>query len=83
LGAKGLYYADATESAHNFSLPSFATDVRDVSGAGDTVIAFAVIGLALGLPMGDVVRLANQAAAISVSKPHTAVVTTEELLATL
>lgn len=83
LGGKGVYYADAIDSTRNFSLPSFATDVRDVSGAGDTVIAFAVIGLALGLSMVEAVTLANYAAAISVSKPHTAVVTQEELLAVL
>jgi D-beta-D-heptose 7-phosphate kinase/D-beta-D-heptose 1-phosphate adenosyltransferase len=83
LGGKGVYYADSTDSTRNFSMPSFATDVRDVSGAGDTVIAFAVIGLALGLSMVDAVTLANHAAAISVSKPHTAVVTQEELLAVL
>ncbi len=83
LGAKGVYYADGSDRNKNFSLPSFATDVRDVSGAGDTVIAFAVIGLALGLSMLDAVTLANYAAGISVSKPHTAVVTIEELLALL
>lgn len=83
LGGNGVYYADARDVSHNFSLPSFATDVRDVSGAGDTVIAFAVIGLALGLGMIDAVTIANHAAAISVSKPHTAVVTPEELLGVL
>ena len=81
LGSKGVYYAEANNSVNNFSLPSFATDVRDVSGAGDTVIAFAVIGLALGLTMLESVTLANHAAGISVTKPHTAVVTIEELLA--
>ena len=80
LGGKGVYYADYKDSDLNFSLPSFARDVRDVSGAGDTVVAFVVVGLAIGLSMYDAVTLANQAAAISVSKPHTAVVTTEELL---
>jgi rfaE bifunctional protein kinase chain/domain len=83
LGGKGVYYADAVDSARNFSLPSFATDVRDVSGAGDTVIAFAVIGLALELSMLDMATLANHAAAISVSKPHTAVVTVDELLSVI
>lgn len=83
LGGKGVYYADATDAARNFSLPSFATDVRDVSGAGDTVVAFVVIGLALGLSIKEAITLANHAAAISVSKPHTAVVTMEELLAVL
>lgn len=83
LGGKGVYYADANDVSNNFSLPSFATDVRDVSGAGDTVIAFAVIGLALGLSIKEAVTLANHAAAISVSKPHTAVVTMDELLAVL
>ncbi len=83
LGGKGVYYADYKDSDNNFSLPSFAKDVRDVSGAGDTVVAFVVVGLALGLSMYESVTLANHAAAISVSKPHTAVVTTEELLAVI
>ena len=82
-GGNGMLYADVRNDATNFSLPSFATDVRDVSGAGDTVVAFAVVGLALGLGMQDAVTLANHAAAVSVSKPHTAVVTVAELLAKL
>jgi len=44
------------------------------------VVAFAVIGLALGLPMKEVAKLANHAAAIAVSKPHTAIVTLAELI---
>jgi D-beta-D-heptose 7-phosphate kinase/D-beta-D-heptose 1-phosphate adenosyltransferase len=82
-GGHGMLYADVRNDAAHFSLPSFATDVRDVSGAGDTVVAFAVVGLALGLGMEDAVTLANHAAAVSVSKPHTAVVTIPELLAKL
>lgn len=83
LGGRGVYYADCCDPTRNFSLPSFATDVRDVSGAGDTIIAFALIGLALGMSMLEAATLASQAAAISVSKPHTAVVTLEELLTSL
>jgi rfaE bifunctional protein kinase chain/domain len=79
-GGDGVLFADAQDAGNNFTLPSFATDVRDVSGAGDTVVAFVVVALALGLSMKDAVTMANQAAAISVSKPHTAVVTANELL---
>jgi len=79
-GGLGMLYSDVASDTNNFSLPSFATDVRDVSGAGDTVVAFAVIGLALGLPMKEVAKLANHAAAIAVSKPHTAIVTLAELI---
>ena len=53
--------------------------VRDVSGAGDTVIAAAALALAAGATMTEAAHLANTAAAIVVGKSGTACVTPEEL----
>jgi D-beta-D-heptose 7-phosphate kinase/D-beta-D-heptose 1-phosphate adenosyltransferase len=60
-------------------LKTAAQDVFDVSGAGDTVLALAALGTAAGLPAGELMRLANAAAGIVVSKIGTAVVSAREL----
>ena len=52
---------------------------RDVTGAGDTVIAMMAGGLSAGLPMADAARYANHAAGVVVAKLGTASVTPEEL----
>ncbi|MGE5599612.1 MAG: bifunctional heptose 7-phosphate kinase/heptose 1-phosphate adenyltransferase, partial [Bacteroidota bacterium] len=54
-------------------------EVFDVSGAGDTVVAAAALGLAAGLEMLPSARLANFAAGVVVRKMGTAAVTPEEL----
>lgn len=60
-------------------LKTAAQDVFDVSGAGDTVLALAALGTAGKLPVGELMRLANAAAGIVVSKIGTAVVSAREL----
>ena len=60
-------------------LKTAAQDVFDVSGAGDTVMALAALGTAARLPVGELMRLANAAAGIVVSKIGTAVVSAKEL----
>ena len=50
-----------------------------MSGAGDTVLALAALGIAAKLPVGELMRLANAAAGIVVSKIGTAVVSAKEL----
>ncbi|WP_245257423.1 D-glycero-beta-D-manno-heptose-7-phosphate kinase [Methylocapsa acidiphila] len=64
-------------------LATVAQDVFDVSGAGDTVIAVLAASLAAELSMRDAMKLANHAAGIVVAKVGTAVVTPEELYASL
>ena len=49
-------------------LKTAAQDVFDVSGAGDTVLALAALGKAGKLPVGELMRFANAAAGIVVSK---------------
>ena len=70
------YFATGEEALH---LPTAAQEVFDVSGAGDTVVAMASLGLAARLPVAETMRLANVAAGIVVSKVGTAVVTIGEL----
>jgi D-beta-D-heptose 7-phosphate kinase/D-beta-D-heptose 1-phosphate adenosyltransferase len=60
-------------------LKTAAQDVFDVSGAGDTVLALAALGTAGKLPVSELMRLANAAAGIVVSKIGTAVVSAREL----
>ena len=56
-----------------------AQEVFDVSGAGDTVIAVCAAGLAAGLPLDEVVALANLGAGIVVGKLGTAAIDAAEL----
>ena len=60
-------------------LPTKASSVYDVSGAGDTVVATLALALAAGLSISLAAQLANSAAGIVVGKLGTAAVSTEEL----
>jgi D-beta-D-heptose 7-phosphate kinase/D-beta-D-heptose 1-phosphate adenosyltransferase len=70
------YFAPDAEPLH---LPTQAQDVFDVTGAGDTVLAVAALGLSTGAPVPEFMRLANLAAGIVVKKVGTAVVTASDL----
>lgn len=56
-----------------------ASEVYDVSGAGDTVVATMMLALAAGASTIDAAQLANLAAGVVVRKMGTATVTAEEL----
>ena len=60
-----------------------ASEVIDVSGAGDTVAAVIALCSACGADIADAVYLGNQAAGLVVRKRGTATVSSQELLATL
>jgi rfaE bifunctional protein kinase chain/domain len=60
-------------------IPTKATEVFDVSGAGDTVVATITMALVGGKNLHDASELANLAAGIKVKKLGTAPVTKEEL----
>ncbi|BAM88495.1 putative bifunctional protein RfaE [Bradyrhizobium oligotrophicum S58] len=60
-------------------VPAYPVKVRDVSGAGDTVVAVLAATLAAGAVWGDALRMASAAAAVAVSKQGTASVTSAEL----
>ncbi|MBZ0138155.1 MAG: D-glycero-beta-D-manno-heptose 1-phosphate adenylyltransferase, partial [Pseudorhodoplanes sp.] len=60
-------------------VPAYPAKVRDVSGAGDTVVAVLAVLLALGADFETAMRTANAAASLAVEKKGTAVVTAAEL----
>jgi D-beta-D-heptose 7-phosphate kinase/D-beta-D-heptose 1-phosphate adenosyltransferase len=64
-------------------LPTFAKEVFDVSGAGDTVAATLALGFGSKLPVAFSMRCANHAASVVVSKLGTATVSRAELAAAL
>ncbi len=60
-------------------IPTFAQEVFDVSGAGDTVISAFTLSLACGASFSDAAKIANITAGIVVGKVGTAEVTKQEL----
>jgi bifunctional ADP-heptose synthase (sugar kinase/adenylyltransferase) len=62
-------------------VPTFAREVFDVSGAGDTVIAVLSLALLAGASLEEAVTIANTAAGVVVGKLGTATVSREEILA--
>jgi D-beta-D-heptose 7-phosphate kinase/D-beta-D-heptose 1-phosphate adenosyltransferase len=78
-----------TQSEHGMTLahrdgrlihvPAQPAKVRDVSGAGDTVVAVLAVTLAAGAGWETALRCASAAAAVAVSKPGTATVSLAEL----
>ncbi|HEX2654798.1 MAG TPA: D-glycero-beta-D-manno-heptose-7-phosphate kinase [Xanthobacteraceae bacterium] len=60
-------------------VPAYPVKVRDVSGAGDTVVAVVAALLAMGAGFEPAMRAANAAAAVVVGKRGTASVTIQEL----
>ena len=65
LSEHGIYINDGTTSA---IYPTNARKVRDVSGAGDTVISIAACGLAAGMHLPEIAQLANRAGAQVIAK---------------
>src|SRR6476661_5434568 len=89
-----MYLADCeamlvTQSEHGMTLvvrggeaihvPALPVKVRDVSGAGDTVVAVLALTLAANADWEMALRMANAAAAVAVGKKGTATVTPAEL----
>ncbi len=77
-GDKGMTLFEKDESP--FSIPALASEVFDVSGAGDTVLAVASLALAAGASYREAVVIANFAAAVVVKKVGTATVSVSELI---
>ena len=61
------------------NVPAYPVRVRDVSGAGDTVVAVLSAMLAIGADFESAMRAANAAAAVVVGKRGTATLTIAEL----
>src|SRR5262249_33809125 len=60
-------------------VPAHPVKVRDVSGAGDTVVAALALALAAGADWEGALRISSAAAAVAVGKQGTASVTSVEL----
>lgn len=76
MGEKGMGVFTREYAYH---IPTTALEVFDVSGAGDTVIAFYTLALTAGLKYYEAAFLSNIAAGIKVGKLGTVAVTKEEL----
>jgi D-beta-D-heptose 7-phosphate kinase/D-beta-D-heptose 1-phosphate adenosyltransferase len=76
----GMSLITKTEIRH---YPGEATEVYDVSGAGDTVVAALAAALAVDVPLFEAARLANIAGGLVVAKVGTAVIRPAEILAAI
>jgi rfaE bifunctional protein kinase chain/domain len=82
LGGDGmLVFDDGDQPAHVAAVR--ATEVFDVTGAGDTVIAVLTLGLIAGLSMRRAAELASAAASVVVRRLGVAVATPEEIVTAL
>lgn len=79
LGADGMLISQ--EGLPGKTIPTYAREVFDVCGAGDTVIATLTLALAAGASIEDAAHLANVAAGVVVGKFGTATASPEEILA--
>ena len=64
-----------------FPIPTYAREVYDVTGAGDTVAGTLALALAAGIPLPRACELASRAAAVVVQKVGTATLSPDELRA--
>lgn len=77
-GDKGMSLFERDEKATH--IPTFAKEVYDVTGAGDTVIATFTLCYSAGARLKDAAILANRAAGVVVGEIGTTVITQEKLL---
>lgn len=75
-GAHGL---SAFEKDNVFHIPAIETEVYDVAGAGDTVVAALTMALACGVDLASAGAIANCAGAAVVRKVGVATTTTSEI----
>lgn len=78
LSEKGLFLDGDNR---RFILPTEARDIADVSGAGDTVISVAALGIALGMEMEPLAALANLAGGQVCERPGVVPVDKDSLFA--
>ena len=79
-GAEGLSVVNADGALH---VQPAISEVFDLSGAADTVVAALAAGLASGLPLAVAARLANLAMAVAAGQPGMAVAQGTDLVAML
>lgn len=81
--SRNKYGMSLIQKKSSFHVTAKATEVSDVSGAGDTVLSVFTLGLAAGLSPEFSTELSNVAAGIVVQKHGTATVTPEEIFKSL
>ncbi len=74
---KGMSLFQQHEIDH---IPTFAKEVYDVTGAGDTVISVYTLAAAAGASYEEAAKIANTAAGIVVGRVGTSIVTKEEII---
>lgn len=77
LSEHGVYF---TSKSGEGSHPAHLRSISDVSGAGDTVISIAALGLTLGLPMGFIAELSNLGGGIVCESPGVVPINKDRLL---
>ena len=77
MGEKGLQFI--SKDRDDF-YQATKREVFDITGAGDTVLAFMAVGLAHGFSIDQSIKLANRAAGVAVSHHQTYSVSVDELL---
>ncbi len=77
LGAEGMLLVNRDNTI--IQIPSVAREVYDVTGAGDTSIAYLAVEFAMGKSIEEAVRISNIAAGIQVAKVGTGVVKRDEV----
>jgi D-beta-D-heptose 7-phosphate kinase / D-beta-D-heptose 1-phosphate adenosyltransferase len=77
VGANGMWFISKNETIFSAGIQR---EVFDLSGAGDTVLAFLAFAIANHITMDESLSLANRAASIAVSKPTTCAIGIDELI---
>lgn len=79
-GAKGMSLFTQDEAINATHIPTYAREVYDVTGAGDTVISALTLALCSGASFLEAACLANYAAGLAIAKLGTATISSPELL---
>ena len=79
LSEKGMLYVPCDPTQEPIHLPTVATSVFDVSGAGDTSMAALAAALCCGATMKEAMMIANSAAGIVVQRVGTATTNIKEI----
>jgi D-beta-D-heptose 7-phosphate kinase/D-beta-D-heptose 1-phosphate adenosyltransferase len=77
MGGEGLQFVSRTD---DLFYPACKREVYDITGAGDTVLAFLAVGLVNEFTIEQSLRLANLSASVAVSHHKTYAVSLQELL---
>lgn len=75
---KGMSIFEGNEIVEH--IPTFAKEVYDVTGAGDTVISVYTLSLATGASKAEAAKIANTAAGVVVGRVGTSTVSAEEIV---